>query len=536
MINERLAEHASQLDLGFFDNPTFHNRLTNASNEASYRPVTILQSLLSMGASSITVGWMLVLLVQWHWWLVVAVMVVAYLRYYLATRQGKARVRLTLAQTPLQRTADYVKTVLTSDLFAKEVRLFQLGNVLQMRYHRLVEVLYRQQRERESRLLAVSLLAEPLLSVSGPVMMGYALVQALQRLISVEQYSVYTQALGQLSSGMVSIMTQGAQVHENILFFSNLSAFLAVVPEVERPRSPVTGELGPGSQDPLRVPRIDFCDVSFVYPGASKPTLDHLTLHIHPGEIVALVGANGAGKTTVIKLLAGLYEPTRGQILFDGVDITTLDRRRLRAYLSVIFQDYAIYHWSAADNIGVGAIEAMEDRARIGRAAEQSGFASVVQQFPEGYESLLGRWFERGQELSGGQRQLLALARALIKGASVLILDEPGAALDVENEQAFFERLLATHRLPQQTILFISHRYSTVRRADRILLLEDGRLLEEGSHHELMQRDGRYAHLFARQMHLYADETPSLATTAPTPSVAPQRPSDQLRKVVLKKP
>jgi ATP-binding cassette subfamily B protein len=516
VIKLRLAEHAAQLDLAFFDNPSFHNRLSNASNEAAYRPVTILQQLLTIGSTAVTVVWVAVLVLQWHWWILLLVVLISCIRYGVSAREGKMHVTLALQQTPLQRMTQYLHSILTSDLFAKELRLFDLSAFLLARYRRSLQTIYQQSLDQERRLAIVELFVQPVLMALSPILLAYAVLQALQRAITVGQFSLYSQSVSQLDTGIMTIITQGALLYENILFFHNLAAFLQMVPGVERVQQGSTDHPLLSPDVKMAGPTIDFCDVSFRYPDATEPTLDHFTLHIDPGEIVALVGANGAGKTTVIKLLAGLYHPTSGQILIDGRDITTLDRRRLRAYLSVIFQDYAIYHWSATDNIGVGHVAAIEDHARIEHAAEQSGFASVVQNFPEGYETVLGRWFERGQELSGGQRQLLALARALMKGAPVLILDEPGAALDVENEQAFFERLLSTHRLPQQTILFISHRYSTVRRADRIVVLEGGRLIEEGSHVELMQQDGRYAHLFASQMHMYTDE-PAVPTNGMLP-------------------
>jgi ATP-binding cassette subfamily B protein len=299
----------------------------------------------------------------------------------------------------------------------------------------------------------------------------------------------------------------------------------------------------------MGAPTIDFCDVTFKYPDVPTPVLDHLTFHLSPGETVALVGMNGAGKTTIVKLLAGLYHPTSGRILIDGLDITTLDRRVLRALLSVIFQDYDVYHWSAADNIAVGHIASREDRSRIERAAELSGFAAVVKPLSDGYDTVLGRFIERGYELSGGQRQLLALARMLMREAPVLILDEPGAALDVENEQAFFEQLLSMQQRRQQTVIFISHRFSTVKQADHILLLEGGRLLEEGTHEELMRKDGRYAHLFASQVRMYADERTSPdepGTHEPdtetmrfpllmSPAVAIKRPPRALSKTVWRR-
>lgn len=505
VIGLRLVEHASRLDLAFFDDPDFHNQLANASNEASFRPVMILDQLLSMGSSLITVGWVTVLIWQWHSWVVLIVVLIAVLRYGLGARQAKVHAALQLKQTPLQRTAQYLNMVLTGNGYAKEIRLFDLSSWLRARYLGVLTTLNQESRRVELRLLWVTLLAQPTLMIYLPVMFGFAVWQLLQRVISLGQFSLYCGAMGQLDGGCLSIITLGAQTYENLLFFRNLVSFLRVEPDVERPRPTPNGSLSlPTSVG--RAPSIDFCDVTFGYPDAPAPILNRLTFHLDPGETAALVGMNGAGKTTVVKLLAGLYHPTSGRILIDGQDITTLDRRVLRAWLSVIFQDFAIYHWSAADNIAVGDIAFVADRKRVERAAERSGFANVVRRFSEGYDTVLGRLIERGEELSGGQRQLLALARALMREAPVLILDEPGAALDIENEEALFEQLLSAKRRTQQTIIFISHRFSTVRRASHILVLEDGRLLEEGTHDALMRRNGRYAGLFASQVRLYGSE------------------------------
>lgn len=228
-------------------------------------------------------------------------------------------------------------------------------------------------------------------------------------------------------------------------------------------------------------PHIEFQNVSFHYLGTDIPVLDNLNLTIKPGEAVALVGDNGAGKTTLVKLLSGLYEPTGGRILFNGVDITTINRQDLRACLSVVFQDFTIYHLSVADNVELGQVEDVDNLAYIQAVAERSGLDQLVQTFPHQYETILGRWFERGHELSGGQRQLVVLTRALMREAPILILDEPSAALDVHAEQHFFQQLLDRQRALTQSVLFISHRFATVRRADRIVVLEQGQVLEQGT-------------------------------------------------------
>ena len=233
---------------------------------------------------------------------------------------------------------------------------------------------------------------------------------------------------------------------------------------------------------------------------------------------MALVGRNGAGKTTFVKLLAGLYQPTQGQILLNGVDITTFDRDTLRAYLGILFQDYPVYNLSAAQNIGIGKIEQIENYARIEEAARRSGFQQVVESFPEKYDTILGRWIERGQELSGGQRQLAGLARSLMREAPILILDEPTAALDPQNEWQFFQDVLSERQVNNQSIIFISHRFSSVRHADRILVLDGGKKIEEGTHQELMERKGIYAEMFTMQAQMYR-ETLSDSVGAGLPSL-----------------
>ena len=281
--------------------------------------------------------------------------------------------------------------------------------------------------------------------------------------------------------------TLGA-LHEGNLYAKRLFGFLATEPVVEVSRGSAA-EPAAG-----RPPRIVFEQVGFRYPGTDRMVLTDLDLSIEPGESVALVGNNGAGKSTVVKLLVGLYEPTAGRILLDGIDIASLDRSELRARLSVVFQDFVIYHFSAWDNVGFGRLDRLADRAAVEAVARQSGLDRVVRQLPDGYDTVLGRFWEKGHELSGGQRQLVALARALLRQAPVLVLDEPSSALDVRTERAFFERLLDGEA--DRTTILISHRYSTVRRADRILVLADGRLVEQGSHDELMRLAGEYAEMY----------------------------------------
>ncbi|GCE29452.1 HlyB/MsbA family ABC transporter [Dictyobacter alpinus] len=499
LISLKIAEKASSLDLSFFENPVLSNRLTLALNEASYRPITIVTLLLTLLTTSITLISVTVIIARWHFWILLLVISISFLHYWIIARMGQDRVSLTLRQTPAMRKTQYISSLLTTDFYAKEIRLFNLRDYFLKRYRRLQNEVYQQDRQLLRKHLFLTMIVEPLLSLVRPALLAFVIWQAVQRLVTLGSFTLYTQAIGQLDGGFSALILTSAQLYENTLFLTNLFDFLALSPTVEPVQDVTTS-----NPSTLSAPSIEFRDVSFAYPDSATPVLNHLNFFIKPGEIIALVGENGAGKTTVVKLLAGLYKPTQGQILLDGKDIETLNRAELRSYLSVIFQDYAVYHLEVLENIGVGSVSEIENQYQIEQAAYKSGFAPIVEALPEKYQTLLGRWIERGHEFSGGQRQLLALSRVMMRKAPVLVLDEPGAALDILREQQFFKNLLEEQKEKRQTIIFISHHFSTVRRADHIVLLEQGTVIEQGSHEQLMAQQGQYANLFQLQSQEYA--------------------------------
>ena len=487
-----IAGHAGRADLATFEDRTFHNRMRTIADEAPYRPHVMLQELMHTAASFITLISLGIILLLWHPWLVVVLVLAALPTLWVSTWYGSAQVELVSGRAELERRRQYLNTLLVSDQPAKEIRLFGLRELLHGRLRALLEQLYRQNRSLVTRELKYSLPVGLLLAAVQIALIAYTAVQALHAHISVGQFNQYMLAILQLGSALPGIALTVGSLHESNLYATRLFGYLATTPAVEAPR-------GTGWIEPTRPPRIVFEQVGFRYPGTDRMVLADLSFTIEPGESIALVGNNGAGKSTMVKLLAGLYDPSAGRILLDGIDITTLDRQVLRAVLSVVFQDFVVYHFTALDNVGFGRLDRLTDVERIQAAARRSGLDRVVQQLPDGYDTVLGRFWERGHELSGGQRQLVALARALLRDAPVLVLDEPSAALDVRAERAFFERLLDTEAGTERTTILISHRYSTVRRADRILVLKDGRLAEQGSHDELMRLAGEYAEMF--QLH-----------------------------------
>ncbi|NLE83153.1 MAG: ABC transporter ATP-binding protein, partial [Chloroflexi bacterium] len=322
----------------------------------------------------------------------------------------------------------------------------------------------------------------------------WVIVRTITQVITLGDMTMFLSVFRQSQRSVQSLLESFSRLYENNLYLDNLLDFLAIEPALE---SPENGLIAP---TPIR-DGIRFENVSFMYPGSSRYVLKNINLYIKPGESIALVGLNGAGKTTLIKLLTRLYDPTEGRITLDGIDLREYDMKSLHQRFGVIFQDYVRYQFTVRENIGFGQIEDLDNQERIEDAADKGGADEVVAELPDSYDTVLGRRWNRGQELSGGQWQKIALSRAFMRKAEVLILDEPTSALDAEAEYEIFLRF--RELMEGRVAVLISHRFSTVRMADRIVVLQEGRIVELGSHQELMSRNQAYAHLFNLQAEGY---------------------------------
>jgi ATP-binding cassette subfamily B protein len=508
-----IAEKSASLDLPFFEDPEFYNDLEIATTEASYRPSAIVTQAMVVAATLTTLFSVTVILLLWQPWIPPVIVLVSLGIFWVSARLNRDHLNMVIANTSAFRRSMYVNALVTGNWAAKEVRLFSLQQFLLANLRSLLDQIYARERQIERRRVLLASPVEMILSGVPALLIAFTAFQAIVGRLSLGGFSLYTQSILQFQSGIATLMATLGQLHEHQLFVDKLFRFLDLQPQIEAPRPRSASAMAQISASP----RIEFRNVSFRYPQTDAAVIEQLSFCIRPGEKVALVGENGVGKTTLVKLLSGLYEPSQGRILLDGVDIAQLSRQDLRAYLSVIFQDYFIYHFSVADNVGIGSVDSIHDRARIEAAARRSGLDRLVAQLPNGYETILERSIDLGYELSGGQRQLVAITRALARQAPVLVLDEPTAALDAEAEERFFRYLLDEQADADQTVIFISHRFSTIRRADRILVLEGGAVVEAGSHDELMARRGRYARLFTLQARMYGmrpDSEPALNGSA----------------------
>ncbi|TMA17811.1 MAG: ABC transporter ATP-binding protein, partial [Deltaproteobacteria bacterium] len=390
------------------------------------------------------------------------------------------------------RRQNYLEWILTRDSHVKEVKLFNLGPLVLQRYRALFEKFYAEDRSLALRKgvagLALGLLS--LIAFYGAY--AFMAVRAALGAITLGDLTLYLSVFRQGQTSIQSALASVGSLYEDGLFMSNLFAYLDIGTGGELPRREP-----PLSAPHARSQEIEFRDVSFRYPGTEKWVLRGVSLKLVAGEKMALVGENGAGKSTLIKLLMRLYDPSEGAIFYGGVDLRDMDARDLRDRIGVLFQDFVRYQWTARENVGVGWVPSLDDRARIERAVDDGGARSLIEQLPQKLDTMLGGWFEEGHELSGGQWQKIALARAFMRDSEVLVLDEPTAALDAEAEHELFVKLqqLAAER----TAILISHRFSTVRRADRIAVIREGRVEELGTHAELLAHNGRYAHLFRLQ-------------------------------------
>lgn len=510
-VQSLIAEKAASVDLSSFENRAFQDDMRTVTNEARYRPGQMVNQLMGSVSTLATLVSLGIILLLWHPWVIGTLLLASAATLWVSTHFGSERVEMITGRAETERAKFYLYNLVTSDQAAKEIRLFGLRDLLVGRFGRLLESLYRQDRRLAVRQLGYSMPAGLLLAGTQIALVIFAAVQALHGGISVGRFNQYMLTIIQLGGQLPMLAAAVGSLHQDNLFAARLFAFLAIEPQVEAPRPACPS----WSRTPLAAPQLVFDHVSFTYPGTDREVLTDISFEVFPGQSIALVGSNGSGKSTIVKLLAGLYEPTAGSIRLNGADIRTLDRAALRARLSVIFQDFMVYHFSARENVGLGQVGFLDDDERIADAARRSGLDRVVAVLPDGFDTVLGRFWNKGHELSGGQRQLVALARALLRKAPMLVLDEPSAALDARNEADFFQRLLDDPDSDRsRCIIFISHRLSVARRADRILVMKGGHMVEQGTHQALMQQAGSYADMFRLQTAAYQE-------TGPTASPAP---------------
>jgi ATP-binding cassette subfamily B protein len=493
-INVAILEKAMGLDLSHFEDSEFYDKLTRARREASSRPVALVTEAFSLVQSAITLAGYAALLVGFSPLAVLALLAATVPATVAEMRWSKLAFRVRNWRSPESRRLMYLEYVLANDEHAKEVKLFGLGPLLMGRYKELGERFYAEDKALSWKRAWITQLLSFL--ATGAFYGAYASMAVLAAAgkITLGELTLYILAFRQGQQSFQSILGSLGAMYEHNLYMSNLFEYLAVA-------SPAVKTNGANGVHAHAGDGIRFEDVGFKYPGKNDWALRHVSLTIAPGESIALVGENGAGKTTLIKLLTRLYEPTEGRITLDGKDLRAWDHAALLARFGVVFQDFNQYQFTVKENVGFGSVDHMEDVPRVDRAVERGGAKELVTAIG-GLDAKLGRWFQDGTELSGGQWQKVALARAFMREeADILVLDEPTAALDAEAEHAVFTRFreLAKGR----TTIVISHRFPTVRMAQRIIVLDHGAILEQGSHDALVAKRGRYARMFELQAEGY---------------------------------
>ncbi|GAB4420111.1 MAG: ABC transporter ATP-binding protein [Bacteroidia bacterium] len=489
----RLIEHAARLDLPRFEDAAFYDKLERARQQTTSRSI-LLTELLGQAESLISIVLLGLGLVVFNPWLILLLVLAVIPAFISETHFNRWSYALSTSWTPERRELDYIRYLGSSDTPAKEVKIFGLETFLKQLYAELSHSYYLANRSLAVQRAGWGFLFSSLGEIGYYVAYALIIVRTIRGEISLGDLTFLAGSFRQLRGNLRGFLSEFAYIAQRALYLRNLFEFFDMEPRISSP------------PDPRPVPAVfqegfRFEGVGFRYPGSETYAVRNLDFVLSPGEKLALVGENGAGKTTLVKLLARLYDPSEGRILLDGHDLRSYDLQQLRQVIGIIFQDFERYHFTAADNIAVGRIEARGDQPRIASAARRSLADAVIDRLAGGYGQRLGKRFDDGVDLSGGQWQKIALARAYMRDAQLVILDEPTAALDARAEYEVFNRF-AELSAGKMAVL-ISHRFSTVRMADRILVLRQGEQIEIGTHAELLAHDGLYAELFHLQAQGY---------------------------------
>jgi len=495
LLNARIMQTAIRLDLTHFENDEFYNQMQTARAQSSHRPIAIITSVFTLSQNLISLLSFIFILLAFSVTITLVLFAAAIPLFLIQNRYSRVNFRLQSLRAPEARQMNYLEQLLTNDVAAKEVKVFALGQTVIDRHASIFRKLFDEDMRLAKNHFWKALFWDFLSNTGFYAAYVFVIFNAIAREITLGSMTLYLSLFRQSQGIFQSVLDQINRLYENGLFMDNIVAFLGMPEQIGKdgqPASVPSASVAQGSW-----PGIEFRNVSFRYPGQEGWAIRNLNLAVPRGQKLALVGENGSGKSTLIKLMCNLYQPTEGEILLDGVRLQDYDPLQLHKKIGVLFQDFVHYHATLRENIGFGSVEHLDDAGRIMNAARHSGADDVMEQLSKGLDTMLGRQFHEGLELSGGQWQKVALARALLRDSEILILDEPTSSIDAESEFRLFEKIADV--TAGKMVILVSHRFGAVRMADKILVLKKGEIEEMGSHDELIGNDGYYARLFRMQ-------------------------------------
>ncbi|NCN08910.1 MAG: ABC transporter ATP-binding protein [Leptospira sp.] len=491
-VNVLILEKALTLELSHFEDSEFYDKMTQSRTQASSRPLSLVSRIFSLIQSGLTLITFGGLLFQFSYWAVLVLLIATLPAFFAETKFSNHAFRLFRWRSPDTREQIYLETLIAREDHAKEVKLFQLGRMLLERYKAIFDRLYFEDRNLTIKKGIWSYLLGLLGTITFYGAYAWIVYETIQKKITLGEMTMYLVVFRQGQSTFSSILSSIGGMYEDNLYLANLFEFL------DQEIDPVVGSIREG----IASLGIQFENVFFTYPGSSQPILKDISFHLKPGEKLAIVGENGSGKTTLIKLLTRLYKPTSGRILLDGIDLNEWEETTLRKRIGVIFQNFVQYQFTIGENIGVGDVEHLAETEKWEIASNKGMAKPFIDPLPDKFNTRLGKWFKGGQELSGGQWQKIALSRAFMRTkADVIVLDEPTSAMDAEAEMNIFNHFRSL--TADQMVILISHRFSTVRIADQIMVMNAGSIIEQGTHEKLLELEGRYSHLFHLQAEGY---------------------------------